>query len=141
MKHETELVRTRLLGPLRKGFPGSWVEKIPGTAYNKGLPDILASIEGCLVGIEAKKEGNLLTPLQRNKLRCIALAEGVALCVVFKKDGTMGVWDYTNANRKLPINLGVLSRLLPLCALTAEPYLERKVIAGAAPGSGRKGGE
>ena len=121
MSTETELVKRHLVDPLRKGFPGSMVEKIAGTPYNKGLPDVVACIEGCSVWIEAKKEGNPLTALQRNKLRRHALADGVSLCVVFRKDGTMGVWDYTNQNRKLPINLGVLRRLLPLCVLTAEP--------------------
>lgn len=59
--------------------PNSWHMKVHGSMYQKsGVPDILACINGRFVGIEVKRPGGIVAPLQDWVMSEIRESGGVA---------------------------------------------------------------
>jgi len=50
-------------------------------ANERGVPDIVACINGNFVGIEVKREGETQTPIQEAQLERIRKAKGIGVCV------------------------------------------------------------
>lgn len=58
---------------------GCWHMKVHGSMYQKaGVPDILACINGRFVGIEVKRPGGIVAPLQTWNINEIQKSGGVA---------------------------------------------------------------
>ena len=95
LKTETQLIAARIHAPLQTRWPDLYLPKIPGTPYNRGLPDKMGCIAGIAVSIEAKKQGGKPTAIQEENLRQMAKAGGVALCVIMKNDKSLQIVDYT----------------------------------------------
>jgi hypothetical protein len=59
---------------------GAWAQKIPGTAYKGGLPDIIFTYKGRGGGVETKLPGkeDTLTELQASTLRDMRSAGALA---------------------------------------------------------------
>ena len=113
MRHETTLIRDRVRKPIEAHYGRDiWMEKVPGTPFNKGLPDSVACIKGAFAGIESKKEDNVYSLIQITKLRRIARAGGVALGVMFMKDGSITVSNWT-----YPSSVSTLTLAMHLCSL------------------------
>src|SRR5690606_7265756 len=61
---------------------GAWYLKVHGSAYQRsGVPDIIACVNGKFVGIEVKKPGGIVSPLQKAKIKKIQKAGGIAFVV------------------------------------------------------------
>src|SRR5690606_41644066 len=61
---------------------GAWYLKVHGSAFQRsGVPDIIACVNGKFVGIEVKKPGGIVSPLQRAKIEQIQKAGGIAFVV------------------------------------------------------------
>lgn len=74
-------LQTRIRKALLEEFPGAWIVKVHGSAYQTaGIPDLLGCIEGRTVGIEVKLPGkeNTLTARQSDALVSIRKAGGIA---------------------------------------------------------------
>ena len=66
------------------------VEKVPGTPYNVGLPDLVGTLDGLGFWCEVKKWDNKYpTPQQRTKLVNQAKAGGLAFLLIIQKDKTI----------------------------------------------------
>lgn len=62
---------------------GEFIFKTHGDLYSKaGMPDLVGTYQGRFVGIEVKKPGEHLRPLQRVMLRRISAAKGGAFYVI-----------------------------------------------------------
>jgi hypothetical protein len=62
--------------------PGVWAYKHHGDMYSQnGIPDIVGIWRGVGFGMEVKRKGEYLRPLQRHMLRQIAEANGGAFVV------------------------------------------------------------
>ncbi len=93
-KTETDIVRRLILEPMRKRYPGSQWTKVPGSQFNVGLPDVIGTVEGRAIWLEAKKESNRKgqpTPIQADNLFAAAKAGGYALVAIFGKRGAKWV--------------------------------------------------
>jgi hypothetical protein len=60
---------------------GAWAQKIHGAAYNAGLPDVAAVLDGRALWLEVKVPGGKATVLQGMTLERIREAGGVAAVV------------------------------------------------------------
>ena len=58
---------------------GYWFMKVHGSMYQKsGVPDIVACVNGTFVGIEVKRPGGIIAPLQTYNIEQIRKNGGVA---------------------------------------------------------------
>jgi len=69
---------------------GGYIVKVV-TATKKGVPDILACINGTFYGIEVKIGRNRASPLQLANLRQIKEAGGIGILAYSVKDVTMAI--------------------------------------------------
>ena len=65
---------------------GAWARKIHGSAYNAGLPDVAAVVNGRAVWLEAKVPGERPTTLQQKTIDAICAAGGIAAVVTSVED-------------------------------------------------------
>jgi hypothetical protein len=77
-KEET-LFRKKVCADLAT-IPDCWVESIQQVAI-RGTPDLLICIRGKFVGLELKKKGGVVAPLQQYKLDQINKAKGYGAVV------------------------------------------------------------
>jgi ribosomal protein L25 (general stress protein Ctc) len=71
----------------------NFVWKFHASEYDPvGIPDIIGSIEGFFVGIEAKLDTNRFSDAQKAKIRAINRTGGIAAGIVGAKDGSAAWW-------------------------------------------------
>lgn len=63
-----------------------YIFKVPQAQYisRRGIPDLIACVDGVFVGIEVKMEHGKLTALQKHEISCINKAGGTALTIYGK---------------------------------------------------------
>lgn len=85
--NETEAARKWIVPVLRAKFPDIYLEKIPGSPYNKGLPDYVFCLRGIGGVLEFKMFDNR-TPsqLQLKHLKDVSRAGGVGILVILEKN-------------------------------------------------------
>jgi len=82
---------TKFITQLRKNYPGSYVVKIHGNAYTqRGVPDVIACIDGKFCAFELKVQKNRATKLQEYNMEMIERAGGVAQLI---KEGGVMPWE------------------------------------------------
>jgi len=92
-------IRQQVVGHL-KAVPGLWFTSVVGTPYGqRGVPDILGCYKGFFFGMEIKKPGGKLTPLQQHAAKLIMEAGGVWACVSSAKEAReeIKLWEDENA--------------------------------------------
>jgi Holliday junction resolvase len=66
---------------------GVWYMKIHGSMYQKsGVPDLIACINGTFVGIEVKRPGGIVSPLQKFNIDEIHRNGGIAFVAYSVED-------------------------------------------------------
>lgn len=105
---ESDLTRKYITEPIRKAYPKAWVQKIPGSTYSLGLPDLLFYIDGQFGAIEVKQEGNPLTALQWKMLESIVKAGGIGVKFVFNRDKSREIVCFSDASQPLVKALALL---------------------------------
>lgn len=61
-------------------LPDCWVESIQQVGI-RGTPDLIVCLRGHFIGLEIKKEGGVVAPLQKYKLDQITKAKGYGAAV------------------------------------------------------------
>lgn len=80
--HETRIVEDPIAQYIETELNGYVIQFHGGTFQKRGVPDIVASIDGVFYGIECKREKNAyLMPQQKKHLIQIAEDGGVAMVV------------------------------------------------------------
>lgn len=66
---------------------GVWYMKVHGSMYQKaGVPDIICCIKGKFIGIEVKRPGGIVSPLQQFNINEIHRSGGVAFVAYSVED-------------------------------------------------------
>lgn len=118
---ETELINARFTKPVKKHWPAAYVQKIVGTVFKGGQPDIFCVIGGQPIVLEAKKEGGKVTALQWENLDAAYAANALTGVLWFMRDGSVVLEHYgVFTHEKL------LAELAPV--IKAELRLLRKEV-------------
>lgn len=79
---------------------GVWYMKVHGSMYQKsGVPDILVCVNGRFVGIEVKRPGGIVSPLQQLNIDDIHKSGGVAF-VAYSVDDVRKQLDALRVSEK-----------------------------------------
>lgn len=90
--HETEMTRKYLTNILNQ-HEHCYLKKTVGSAFSKGMPDLVGTVYGRSTWIEVKKPGNKATPQQLTELKAHAAAGGYsAVCTIDTKNKRM-TWE------------------------------------------------
>lgn len=77
---------------------GVWYMKVHGSMYQKaGVPDIIACVNGKFVGIEVKRPGGIVSPLQQLNIDDINRCGGVAFVAYSVEDVRREIEKLRNA--------------------------------------------
>jgi VRR-NUC domain. len=77
---------------------GCWYMKVHGSAFQKaGVPDLIACIGGRFVGIEVKRPGGRVSPLQKLNIEEIQRSGGVAFVAYSVEDVQREIEKLRNA--------------------------------------------
>lgn len=77
---------------------GVWYMKVHGSAFQKaGVPDLIACIGGRFVGIEVKRPGGRVSPLQKLNIEEIQRSGGVAFVAYSVEDVRREIEKLRNA--------------------------------------------
>jgi len=77
---------------------GCWYMKVHGSAFQKaGVPDLIACIGGRFVGIEVKRPGGRVSPLQKLNIEEIQRSGGVAFVAYSVEDVRREIEKLRNA--------------------------------------------
>lgn len=77
---------------------GVWYMKVHGSAFQKaGVPDLIACIGGRFVGIEVKRPGGRVSPLQKLNIEEIQQSGGVAFVAYSVEDVRREIEKLRNA--------------------------------------------
>ena len=81
------LIQTWVVKSLEKAFPKLYIFKVGQGQYlsRRGIPDLIACIEGHFIAIEVKTEIGKLTRLQEHELMKIKASGGLSV-VMYGKD-------------------------------------------------------
>jgi hypothetical protein len=84
---ETKHVHPWFKKELLRRWPEAYIYKPPAGQYGrKGAHDFIFCIQGKFFSVEAKVEGNKMTPMQEKTMESIKAAGGMSLCLTGKDD-------------------------------------------------------